>query len=190
MWGSSRQLLFTNTIHVILQRHSRLYPIRNENRSIRRRFVHLGLSQRQKVVEKKLQLAIDRIQAFCQQWGFTINKTKTNYTTFTTAGYRSNYARTYLNLQVEDSQIPLEPFPTFLGITLDPKLSFKQHLQNISKKITSKINLIRRFKALKFTNKTKVGLIIYKTLIRSIFDYSFIILNTSTQQISKNLQVI
>jgi hypothetical protein len=82
-------------------------------------------------VEKTLQLAIDRIQAFCQKWGFIINKSNTNYTTFTSAGHRSNHARTYgLNLRIESKQIPLEPFPTFLGITLDPKLCFKQHIQN------------------------------------------------------------
>ena len=48
-----------------------------------------------KDLEFFLQIAIDKIVEFCKTWGFSINRGKTCYTTFTTAGLRSNYAIKY-----------------------------------------------------------------------------------------------
>ena len=73
---------------------------------------------------------------------FNINKFKTCHTTFTTAGQRKNYFTKYkLSLKIENQDIPLEPNPTFLGIKLDPKLSFKPHLEQLGKKLIPKTNI-------------------------------------------------
>ena len=120
-------------------------------------------SKDKKEVTKLLQKTIDLINEYCKKFGFSINKSKTSYTTFTSAGYRENYPRTYgMQLHIDNCIVPLEPFPCFLGITLDPKLNFKLHLEKISKKLTSKINLIKRFKALKIKNRTRLCTIIFK----------------------------
>ncbi len=90
---------------------------------------------------------------------------------------------------MKDTLLPLEPHPVFLGITLDPKLNFKKHLESIENKIASRINLFRKVKSLKI-NQTKINSILFKSLIRSIFDYAFIILSCPTQRIMGNLQRI
>lgn len=64
------------------------------------------------------------------------------------------------------------------------------HLDKLTKKLGSKINLIKRFKALKVKNRTRLSLIIFKTVVRSLYDYSFVILSCDIQRISKNLQII
>ena len=144
-----------------------------------------------KSLSKKLQTAINQVQNYCSTWGLTLNKTKTNYTVFTTAGNRTNYKRTYnLKLKLKDKLIPLEPTPTFLGIKLDPKLSYRNHLDHIFSKISAKINLIRKIKSLKLKNQLKICKTIFKSSIRPIFDYSFIILQSSTQKIVNELQKI
>ena len=94
-----------------------------------------------------------------------------------------------MDLKVDNCSLPLDPYPCFLGITLDPKLDFKKHYEKISKKLASKINLIKRCRALRFKNKINLCFTIFKTLVRSLFDYSFIILNNDTQRISKSLQI-
>jgi hypothetical protein len=56
----------------------------------------------------------------------TLNSTKTNYKIFTTAGKHKNYERLYsIDLYSNQNKKTIEPFPKFLGITFDPKLSFK-----------------------------------------------------------------
>ena len=95
-----------------------------------------------------------------------------------------------MKLKIADTEIPIEPNPTFLGIKLDPKLSFKPHLNELENKLTSKTNLIRRIKNFKWSNSLKVNLILYKSLIRSLFDYCFVKLNNGTEKISSSLQKI
>ena len=143
-----------------------------------------------KVIEYNLQRGINKIVAFCEQWGLLLNKKKTVYTVFCTAGARSNYHRTYcMNLRIKGSIIPLDPHPTFLGITLDPKLDFKKHLECIEKKIASKVNLFKKIKSLKI-NYIKINTILFKSLIRPIFDYAFLALSSPTQKILIKSQTI
>ena len=80
-----------------------------------------------------------------------------------------------MELFVDNCALPLEPFPSFLGITLDPKLNFKMHFEKISKKLVPKINLIKRFKALKIKNRTQLCTTIFKTVVHSLYDLSFVI---------------
>jgi hypothetical protein len=73
--------------------------------------------------------------------------------------------------------IPLDPFPTFLGIKLNPKLSYKQHLEknrDISGKIMSRTRLIRKIVSLKLKNARELSLIVFNSQIRSLLDYAFI----------------
>ena len=98
-----------------------------------------------KLIEFNLQRGINRISDFCDKWGLLLNKKKTFFTVFCPAGLRKNYFRTYnLNLRIKDTLIPLDPHPTFLGITLDPKLDFKKHLEATVKKIAMKVNLFKK----------------------------------------------
>ena len=143
-----------------------------------------------KQLEKVLQQAVDNISEYCSKWGFKINKSKTCHTTFTSAGERKNYSEKYkLNLQIDNEQIPLDPHPTFLGIKLDPKLSYKKHLEEISKRQISKVNLIRKIKSFKWKTSRKINTTLYKSLIQTVFDYCFIILQSENQQIKKSLQI-
>ena len=141
-------------------------------------------------IESNLQRSINKISSFCDQWGLLLNKKKTFLTVFCSAGVRTNYYRKYyINLRLKETIIPLEPYPTFLGITLDPKLSFKKHLESIELKIASKVNLFKKIKSLRI-NHININIILFKSLIRSILDYAFIALSCPTQRIMSDLQKI
>ena len=57
------------------------------------------------------------------------------------------------------------------------------------KKATPKINILRKIKGFKWKSSLKINKMLYKSLIRSLFDYCFIILQTGTQKILKDLQI-
>lgn len=144
-----------------------------------------------KEITRNLQIAIDAISAYCHKWGFSINKSKTTYTTFCTAGKRKNYERTYkLDLHIGNSPIPLEPFPIFLGIKLDPKLTYEAHFDRISTKIIARTRLIRKIKSLKLKNQTALCMTIFNSQIKSIIDYAFIPIISPTQKIANKLQTL
>ena len=131
-----------------------------------------------KIIQTQLQQATNQIKLFCNTWGLSLNKSKKYYTIFTTAGYRKSYERLYkINLHLDNHKIQLDPHPTFLGIKLDPKLSFKAYLDSSETKITAKINLMKTIKGMNI-NSININKILYKSLIRSIFDYMAIILST------------
>ncbi|RNA18259.1 RNA-directed DNA polymerase from mobile element jockey-like, partial [Brachionus plicatilis] len=142
-----------------------------------------------KDIQKILQNAVDKIIEYCKKWGFKINENKTCYTTFTKAGHRKNYEKTYgMKIKIGNSQIPIEPNPTFLGIKLDPKIDYKEHLKIINSKQISKINLIRKVKSFKWGSSIKINRMLYMSLKRSLFDYCFIILHSGTQKIKSEIQ--
>ncbi|RNA37760.1 RNA-directed DNA polymerase from mobile element jockey-like, partial [Brachionus plicatilis] len=99
-----------------------------------------------------------------------------------------NHYRIYFKTHRYLQPVPLDPFPTFLGVKFDPKLSLKNLLENINAKAMSEINLIRRIKGLKLRNTIELSKIVFKGFIRSQFDYSFIPISCSTQKISSDLQ--
>jgi hypothetical protein len=142
-------------------------------------------------IQSNLQTTINEINTFCTKWGLAINKSKTTYTVFTPAGKRKNYERSYkLNLTINGALIPLDPFPTFLGIKLDPKLSYQQHLEYISGKIMSRTRLIRKIVSLKLKNSRELSLIVFRSQIRSLLDYAFIPTISPCQTIAAKLQTL
>ena len=147
-------------------------------------------SNKKKQSEKTLQNAIDKIVEFCKSWNLSINKSKTNYTVFTTGGYRKNYEKKHrIKLYLNGNEIELDPFPTFLGIKLDPKLSFCEHYKSLIIKTIPLIHLIKKFRSFRWANSKLIGTKIFKCLIRPLFDYAFIITLTSTQKFGKKLQI-
>ena len=72
-------------------------------------------SKSKKQIKKNLQIGIDSIETFCNEWGFKLNSKKTLYTMFTTAGHRKSYKKVYeMKLKIQNKRIPLDPFPIFL----------------------------------------------------------------------------
>ena len=82
-----------------------------------------------------------------------------------------------LYLQVDNASIPIDPILAFLGIKLDPKLSYKSHLEHITAKIMNRTRQIRKVKSLKLHNQTSLCNTIFKSLVRPILDYAFVPIN-------------
>jgi len=139
-----------------------------------------------KNLEKLLQLEINKVEKYCQEWCLSINPLKTTYTVFTTAGKRKSYDRIYsLDLQINKKKIKLDPNPKFLGITFDPKLSFATHFKNTEIKIQSRMNILKVLKNKYWASSKDFLISFYKTFIRPLIDYAnfpFILANKSTKE--------
>jgi len=151
-------------------------------------------SKHKKYITTALQKAIDYIVNYFKRWCLKINISKTAYTVFTTAGCSKSYNRLYsLNLFIENEPLLLDPFPKLLGINFDPKLSFHKHFKQIQQRAMSKISILRILKSKIGYHNNKFLINVYKTLVRSIFDYSDIIIataNPTSAQIVQKVQNI
>jgi len=79
-----------------------------------------------------------------------------------------------LNFEVADSTIKSEKVVKLLGIQLDSKLSFTQHVTTICKKAARQINALSRIsKNLNYYNKLKI----YESFIMSNFIYCSVVYN-------------
>ena len=77
------------------------------------------------------------------------------------------------DLRLNSESIPYNPKPVFLGITFDESLCFNTHFEILRARALSRLNIIKIFshKSWHLTKKTLTC--IYRTLVGSIFDYSF-----------------
>jgi len=93
-------------------------------------------------MEQTLQKAIDHITSFCTKWSFKLNKMQNDV-------YGFHHSRKAIQLRTHLSNEALyqqhsdsNGNPLFLGIKLDPKLSYSEHLMHISQKTANRVNLI------------------------------------------------
>ncbi|RNA40726.1 hypothetical protein BpHYR1_004853 [Brachionus plicatilis] len=97
-----------------------LYTKKYTGRPICRRLIYLVHGQTIKRFKISNPTSVDQIQNFCTNMGFKINKNKSLFCVFPTAGLRESYERIYrLDLTIQNQPIPLNPLPTFLGAILD-----------------------------------------------------------------------
>ena len=79
--------------------------------------------------KKYIQPFLHKVFSWTKQNNLTLNPDKTTCTLFTPdpAEYNSN-----LDLKINNNALRMATHPKFLGLTLDPKLTYSTHLHNIS----------------------------------------------------------
>jgi hypothetical protein len=93
---------------------------------------------------------------------------KCNYTVFS----RRNGCRNEFGLSLFGGRIPYEKNPVSLGITFNESLSFESQVKKMKANCVQRLNIIKilSHKSWKLSSQTLIS--IYKSLIRSVIDYS------------------
>ena len=78
----------------------------------------------------------------------------------------------------------------FLGILFDEKLNFKEHIESVREKATSRLNLIKTLSNKSWGLERKTLVKIYNAVTRSLFDYSSSILSSLSDPVLDMLQII
>ena len=126
------------------------------------------------------------------EWAITnnlyINTEKTITTLYTPDP--AEYSTT-LSLKLNNQTLPTTKHPKILGITLDPKLTFSQHINVTIIKAKQTLNILKALTSTKWGKQKELIVSIFKTFTQTILEYantiwSPIISNTNI----KNLQTI
>ena len=127
---------------------------------------------------------IHLLESWLIKWKMKISTSKCNYIIFSKSGAPD------INISLHGELIPRTKNSTFLGITLDERLSFKDHIINIKNKCIERLKIIKILGYKSWKLKPKVLSYIYKTLVGSLIDYSFFLVNVTDNHDFHKLQVI
>lgn len=137
-----------------------------------------------KYLEKKIQKAIKDINRWCNNWGFKISIEKTKVIVFTRKKNKN------IKIKLGSEILKNENKIKFLGIILDNKLTWRDHIQQIIDKCKKRINLMRCIAGNSWGASKKTLCYIYKALIRSRIDYGCEVYEAANKSNLKKLEII
>lgn len=98
--------------------------------------------------------------------------------------------RSLFNVKIHNNSLNWVSEQKFLGIYLDNKLKFENHIQQIIKKACGGLNIIRSLAGVHWGSDPKTLSMLYKSLVRSHFDYSTLAYYNCSYNLLRKLDVI
>ena len=123
-----------------------------------------------------IQKSLNKIETWCDQWGFTISIKKTTAVIFT---HRLKFEIKH-ELKLNNAKIQLSKSVKFLGLIFDSKLSWKEHVTYIKEKCDKRLNLLRSVTGSQWGASKACLLTMYSALIRSVIEYGSCALSSAS----------
>ena len=141
-----------------------------------------------KSLSRRLQKAIVAFESWCKSWKLNQQPTKTELIHFSYHP-RKKY-RHPVKVKVNNNIIrPLES-TKYLGVIIDKQLKWRNHLDNIEKKIAPRTGLLRYLSRAAYEPNSKTTINIFKSIARTMIIYGYPALLTAKQAIWDRLQII
>ena len=115
----------------------------------------------------RMQDALNNTSKWAQDWCVTINSLKTVTTCFSL----SNTPET-IKLTINNQQIPQEDTPTYLGVKLDRRLTWKPHIKETEKRATKRLSILKKLAGTKWGAKNTILKQVYTGNIRPVMEYA------------------
>ena len=123
------------------------------------------------------------INKWCKVNGIYTNTTKTKYMIF---GSKHTLAKVEdFNMRVGGPEIERVLSYTYLGITLDPSMTLKKHVNKVINRVT---NRVKQLTSTFLTNKAV--LLVYKNMILLVMEHGYIFLSAATKANRDKLQTL
>ena len=124
-----------------------------------------------KISASKLNSDLSKIQDWEYQWRMSFNPDRTKQAQEIIFFGKKN-ATTHPPLFFNNSEIKLSSNQKHLGLTVDSKLSFNEHINDKINQASKGVGLLRKLQTVLPSNSL---LTIYKSFIRSLLDYAHVI---------------
>ena len=121
------------------------------------------------VAEAKVQVALGELVKWAGRWKLPISVEKTVATVFTADPHQ---ARREAELYLGNVRLSHEPNPTFLGVTYDRTLSFKQHVDKIKARMKSRSTALQALSGKTWGASGSDLRTVYIAFIRSCAEYA------------------
>lgn len=138
------------------------------------------------IIERQLQLCINKISTWSTDNGFKFSKSKTVCTHFCQLRALHHDPLLYL----EGAAIPVAQEVKFLGLLLDNKLSFIPHMKTLKKRCIKTLDILKVLAKTKWGAEWTVLLRLYRALVRSRLDYGSIVYGSARASYIKMLDTV
>jgi hypothetical protein len=145
-------------------------------------------SNRTSQLNVRLQESTDVFQRWCNAWKLQLQPTKTEMIHFSPHP-RKRYKHP-VAIKIEQSTIKPQDSTRYLGVIIDRKLTWRNHLAHIEPKCAHRIHLLRFLSRTAQNPNRKIMLNIYKAIVRPILTYGFPLLLTASDKTWERLQII
>jgi len=126
----------------------------------------------------RVQLVLD------SRWGFNFSANKCIGIVFTTRKLPN------LHLTLDYQPIPFRNSVKFLGLHFDTRLNWKIHVNNLVNRVTKKMNVLKYLSGTSWGADRTSLLMVYKSLIRSHFDYGSPVYGSTSEATLSRLDVL
>lgn len=153
-----------------------------------------------------VQRGLDIISEWQNTWGFKISPIKTEAVIFSRTGLKydsdtgqyiyipgccpKNNTGPVESLMIGGRPIPFKKQAKFLGMTLDQKLSWIPHINDLTNRCRKDLNLLKLISGTSYGADKKSLLLLYKSLILSKLDYGSTLYQSASPTQLKRLDVI
>ena len=143
-------------------------------------------SSNMSIIERRLQLCLNKLQQWATDNGFRFSKTKT------VCMHICQKKGLHLDPQLflDQCPIPVVEETKFLGVIFDRRLSFVPHLKYVKKKALKALNILKIVGNTEWGADRKVMLRLYRSLIRSKLDYGCIVYGSARKSYLQMLDPI
>ena len=123
-------------------------------------------------LNSSLNKSVSEIQLWASANKLPLNEDKTKVLMISGKRQTENIKRSDLEVIVNDKQLSIVHCATLLGVEIDSKLSFYEHVEKVCKKLASRIAILRKIRACLPLNQR---LQYYNSVIRPIMSYANVI---------------
>lgn len=136
--------------------------------------------------ERQLQIAVNKLTHWADKNGFHFSTQKTVAVLFT----QKRGLHPDPDLKLHNVTIPVKMEHKFLGVTFDKKLSFLAHINTLKTKTSRALNILKVLSYKQWGADRLCLLRIYRSVVRSILDYGFVVYGSARESYLRRLDPI
>ena len=115
----------------------------------------------------RIQQTVNNIDQWTKEWGLILNTKKTCATVFSLSTKKEK-----VSIQLQESTIPQVENPPFLGVTLDQRLTWRQHIDSMEERSIRKLALMKKLAGTTWGSNLKVLKQLYTGSVRPVMEYA------------------
>ena len=113
----------------------------------------------------RIQEAVNKAEQWTSDWGLQISEVKTQATVSLSA------SKEIVGIKLGDKTLPQVETPTFLEVKLDTRLSWKPHIEDMEKKGTKKLAVLKKLSGTHWGANSKVLKTVYMEAVQPSLEY-------------------
>ena len=115
-----------------------------------------------------MQLALESVAAWAESWCVTINREKSTATLFSLSTKKQPG-----KLTIGNTTMKCENQQTYLGVTFDKHMTWKNHISKTEAKARRKLNIIRKLPGTNWGAYERLLKTIYQVALKPLLQYGF-----------------